>query len=205
MGSRFIITSLAPLSLASRGMEAAGWTTRDEPMTIKRSQFRARWKDSSVSRGRHGLAEGDRIGLQDSTASVATGDAHPLEKPGLNLFPGPFFPAGKTGHRNGRAMELDDLLRGASGPLVEVIHVLGDDTVQLPHSFQFYHRLVGCVGLGIFQGFIKLPAHLPVFFPGFFAGDEFLVIKILGIIFVPHPARDCESPEFPIPCSPRRR
>ena len=62
-------------------------------------------------------------------------------------------------------MKLEDFFIGHARLLVQVVYVLGDNTVQFPQLIQFGNGVMGRVGLGL--GDKALPHELPLLSPGF--------------------------------------
>ena len=81
-------------------------------------------------------------------------------------------------------MELKNPAFSQPRPLVEVVYVLGDDTVQSALPLQLGNGVVGGVGLSL-RSKKPLPLQTPVLPPGLWVPDELLVGKVAGVVPVP--------------------
>src|SRR5216683_222556 len=147
VGSLLMITSLAPLFLASIGKPAAGQTTSDDPIAINRSQCCA----SSVAR---------------RTASFVEA----LLDPWQVVRPSAADAAGV----GGIAVKLDDVFGRKSRHLMQIVDVLGDDGGNFAAPVQRSERAVAASRPRRGEGRLHRKAPPPCLIPGILAGDEFI-------------------------------
>ena len=92
-------------------------------------------------------------------------------------------------------------------------YILGDYTIQLVELFQFRNGKMNWVRLSFLEGLKDFGTHQPVFLPGFLVGQEFLEVKVFGVVLVPNPpatskirnsrlsTRACSSKDHNPPCA----
>lgn len=98
--------------------------------------------------------------------------------------------ASKTDCPEHIAMKLIYLLLRNACPLVQIIHILSDDAVQLAQLIQFRQSIMGGVGLDIHQ---KLGGHhMPHFLTRFHAMEELPDSKIIRVVSLSQPTRAAE-------------
>ena len=147
VGSRLMITSRAPCSLAVRGKLAAGVTTSDEPMASIRSASRDQPAASISTSGGSDLAERDGGVLEPAAAGRAIGNAVVGQKAlheRIDVVAGRAIEAGGLA---GRAVELQHL--AAAGHLVQAVDVLRDYAADAAGGLPAGENLVAGVGLGV--------------------------------------------------------
>ena len=133
MGSRLMITSRAPCSLAMRGRSAAGVTTSDEPMASIRSALARPAGGFHQHVGRQHLAERDRGVLEPAAALGAIGHAVVGQELGderIDVVAGAAIEAGGLA---GRAVQLEHA--AAAGQLVQAVDVLRDHAADAAGGF----------------------------------------------------------------------
>ena len=126
VGSLLMITSLAPLFLASIGNPAAGQTTSDDPIAMNRSQCCA----SSAAR----RIASSGIDCPNETVAVLTGSPQTVQTgapPFIEawLDPGDIVPLSTTDTPcvSGIAVELHDVVGCETRCLVQIVDILRDD------------------------------------------------------------------------------
>src|ERR1700724_545420 len=122
---------------------------------------------------RHRLPEGDGGGLDrlitDRAIRRAAALLKTLPDPAELVIPAAADAAGVSGI----AMQLDDVLGGKPGRLMQVVDVLGDDGRDLASLIERGERAVAAPRLGRREGRFHRKAPPPGFGPRFRTGDEF--------------------------------
>ena len=137
VGSRLMITSLAPFCLAMTGNPAAGWDLQRGADGEKQVTGQGCHLGQVHLAFRHRLAEGNRCGLDDAATGRAGRRAIDPVKFGSDPIE---FMAGialKALGVGAVAMQFDDLFRLQAGGLVQAIDILGDDVAELAQAGQF--------------------------------------------------------------------
>src|SRR6188768_497450 len=146
VGSRLMMTRVAPARFAVRGNPAAGHTTNDDPIATKRLQLQANFSAPLHGFNRHRLAEGNGGGF-DVTTAVAVRCAIAV----LEFFSHPWqlvaLAAVKASGVGRVAMQLDDVLRCNAGCLMKIVNVLRDQPRHLARTIETRDRPMAAAGL----------------------------------------------------------